>query len=277
MQQSDDIVHKVVTYYNEFEEQTRLSSAWGQIEYARTQRIIRRHLPSPPAVVLDIGGAAGRYACWLAQEDYTVHLMDPVPLHIQQAQAASAAQPETPIASCNLGDARQLDFDDAYADAVLLLGPLYHLLEAQHRHQALTEAYRVLKAGGYLFAAGISRFASTIDGLTSGYFLDPAFQAIMRQDLKNGQHRNPTGNPAYFTDTFFHHPDELKAEITEAGFERVDLLAIEGIGYMMQDFDEHWRNESHREFLLDIISKTEQEPTLIGASPHIMGVAIKKG
>ncbi len=274
---TDDIVHKIVAYYNEFEEQTRLSSAWGHIEFVRTQRILRRYLKPPPAVVLDIGGAAGRYACWLARESYTVHLVDPVPRHIQQAQAASAAQPQTPIASCNLGDARQLNFADAYADAVLFLGPLYHLIEAQDRHQALTEAYRVLKTGGHLFAAGISRFASTIDGLTSGYCLDPAFQRIMHQDLENGQHRNPTDNPAYFTDTFFHHPDELRAEITGAGFERVVLLAIEGIGYMMQDFDEHWRDESHREFLLDIIAQTAQDPTLIGASPHIMGVAIKGG
>jgi ubiquinone/menaquinone biosynthesis C-methylase UbiE len=275
MTKADNVVHKVVTYYSEFEEQNRLSNACGQIEFARTQRIIRQYLTPPPAVVLDVGGAAGRYACWLAREGYTVHLVDPVPLHIQQAQAASAAQPKAPIASCNIGDARRLDFAEESADAVLLLGPLYHLIAAQDRHQALTEAHRVLKTGGHLFAAGISRFASTIDGLTSGYFRDPAFQKIMRQDLENGQHRNPTGNPAYFTDTFFHHPDELRAEITEAGFERVDLLAIEGIGTMLQDLDAHWCDETHREFLLDIIAKTAQEPTLIGASPHIMGVAIK--
>jgi hypothetical protein len=65
----------------------------------------------PPATVLDIGGAAGRYACWLAREGYEVHLVDPVPAHIQQSQMASALQPETPIASCTIGDARRLKFD----------------------------------------------------------------------------------------------------------------------------------------------------------------------
>jgi ubiquinone/menaquinone biosynthesis C-methylase UbiE len=241
----------------------------------RTQEIILRYLERPPAVVLDVGGAAGRYACWLAQEGYQVHLVDPVPLHIQQAKAASAAQPETPIASCRLGDARQLAFESNSTDAVLLMGPLYHLVDARDRRQALKEAYRVLKTGGIIFAIGISRFASTIDGLTSGYFLDLPFREIMRRDLEDGQHRNPTGNPAYFTDTFFHHPDELQAEVVGAEFKLQALLAVEGISYMMRDLDRNWAVESHREFLLELIAKTEQEPTLIGASPHLMCVAMK--
>ena len=227
------------------------------------------------ATCLAVGGAAGRYASWLAKGGYEVHLVDPVPVHVQQAQAASDAQPETPIASCTLGDARELEFEDAGADAILLLGPLYHLVEPQDRARALSEAFRVLKPGGHLFAVGISRFASTIDGLDSGYFLDPVFQEIMRRDLEDGQHRNPTDNSAYFMDTFFHHPDELKAEVAGAGFEIAGLLAVEGISYMMTDFDKNWNIESRREFLLEIIAKLEAEPSLIGASPHIMCVGVK--
>jgi ubiquinone/menaquinone biosynthesis C-methylase UbiE len=71
------------------------------------------------------------------------------------------------------------------------MGPLYHLVEAADRLQALAEAYRVLKPGGTVFAVGISRFASSIDGLASGYFLDPAFRAIMLGDLEDGQHSSP--------------------------------------------------------------------------------------
>jgi ubiquinone/menaquinone biosynthesis C-methylase UbiE len=266
---------KVVDFYSNYEEQSRLSNNWGQIEFARTQNIVSRFLKHPPAVILDVGGAAGRYSCWLAQAGYEVYLIDPVPLHIQQAQAASNAQPETPIAGCKIGDARQLEFVDETADAVLLLGPLYHLVEQEDRNRALSEAHRVLKTGGYLFAVGISRFASTVDGLTSGYFLDPVFQEIMQGDLETGQHRNPTNNPAYFTDTFFHHPNELKSEVANAAFEIVDLFAVEGISYLMKDFDTYWNVESHRGFLLEIIGKTEQEQSLIGASPHILCVAVK--
>ena len=266
---------KVVAYYSNFNEQSRLSDYWGQIEYLRTQNIISRFLKKSPSVILDVGGAAGRYSCWLAQKGHQVHLIDPVPLHIQQAQAASDAQPEAPLASCKIGDARHLEFDDGTVDVILLLGPLYHLIEAQDRARSLSEAYRVLKSGGHLFAAGISRYASTIDGLDSGYFLDPVFQQIMQDDLKTGYHRNPTNHPAYFTDTFFHHPEELMAEVTGSGFEIAGLFAVEGISYLTKDLEKNWYVESYREFLLKIIAEIEQEPSLMGASPHIMCVGIK--
>lgn len=275
MKQPDDPIHNVVDYYSDCDEQGRLASSWGQIEFVRSQIIIRQYLKRPPGAVLDVGGAAGRYACWLAREGYEVHLVDPVPLHIEQAQATSATQPRTPIASCCLGDARQLAFDDKFADAVLLMGPLYHLVDEHKRHQALVETRRVLKSGGYLFAVGISRFGSTIDGLMQGFFLDPAFRQIMRRDLQDGQHRNPTQKQGYFTDSFFHHPEELKVEIVKAGFELQALVAVEGISYMMKDLSQNWAIESHREFLLELIAKTAQEPSLMGASPHMMCVAAK--
>jgi ubiquinone/menaquinone biosynthesis C-methylase UbiE len=266
---------KIVEYYNEFDEQGRLSNNWGQIEFLRTQNIVRRYLKRTPSVILDVGGAAGRYSCWLAKEGHEVHLIDPVPLHIQQARTASDHQPKAPLASCKVGDARQLEFDDEIADAVLLLGPLYHLVEVVDRKRCLSEAYRVLKSGGYLFAAGISRFASTTDGLFSGYFLDPVFREIMRGDLETGRHHNPTNNPAYFMDTFFHHPDELRAEVSDSGFEIAGLFAVEGISYLMKDFEKNWHIEDNRKFLLEIIGKIEEEASLIGASPHIMCVGVK--
>lgn len=275
MNQSVNNKDKVVEYYNGFDEQARLSNNWGQIEFLRTQNIISRYLKKTPSVILDVGGAAGRYSCWLALEGHEVHLIDPVPLHIQQAQAASDAQPKAPLASCSVGDARQLEFDDEIADAVLLLGPLYHLVESEDRKRCLSEAYRVLKTGGHLFAVGISRFASTIDGLDSGYFLDPLFRKIMQDDLETGQHRNPTEHPAYFMDTFFHHPDELKAEVAGSRFKIAGLFAVEGISYLMKDLEKNWNIEGYREFLLEIIGKIEEEASLIGASPHIMCVGVK--
>jgi ubiquinone/menaquinone biosynthesis C-methylase UbiE len=266
---------QIVEFYSNFDEQGRLSGYWGQIEFLRTRIIINRYLKKASSVILDVGGAAGRYSCWLAMEGHQVHLIDPVPLHVSQARTASDAQPDAPLASCRIGDARRLEFDDQSADIVLLLGPLYHLIESEDRYHSLSEAFRVLKPGGFLFAVGISRFASTIDGLDSGYFVDPVFRKIMHDDLETGQHRNPAKNPAYFMDTYFHHPDELKAEVSGSGFRIEGLVAIEGISYLMKDLEKNLENESYREFLLDIIKRTEREPSLIGASPHIMCVGVK--
>ena len=155
---------EILSFYRQSQESERLTvNVKGQIEFVRTQEIITRYLPAPPAVVLDVGGGSGPYACWLAQAGYEVHLVDPVDVHIEQAKETSNQQPEHPIASVSLGDARELRFLSMSADAVLLLGPLYHLTEKNDRLLALAEAYRVLRNGGVMIAAGISRFASMLD------------------------------------------------------------------------------------------------------------------
>src|SRR5207248_4341704 len=104
------------------------------------------------------------YALWLAQKGYAVHLLDVMPVHIEQARAASE-QSATPLASLRVGDARELPFADSSADLVLMLGPLYHLTERDDRIRVLQEARRVLRSGGWMVAAAISRFTSTLDGL----------------------------------------------------------------------------------------------------------------
>src|SRR5436309_942768 len=83
---------------------------------------------------------------WLAARGYAVHLVDAVPLHVEQARQAGQAQPDHPLAGLAVGDARRLDWADAAVDAVLLLGPLYHLTAREDRVQALRESRRVLRA-----------------------------------------------------------------------------------------------------------------------------------
>jgi len=127
------------------------------MERMRTQEILRRYVPPPPAVLLDVGGGAGIYAFWLSQLGYEVHLVDGAPLHIEQARQASHTQSDHPLASIELGDARALTWPEQSVDILLLLGPLYHLTEQEERLQVLKEAFRVLKPGGWCIAAAISR------------------------------------------------------------------------------------------------------------------------
>src|SRR5262247_763648 len=116
----------ILTHYAMGVEEDRLST-WGRLERERTLDLLDRFLPPAPATVLDVGGGPGVYAAHLARAGYEVHLVDPVPLHVEQARAASAAQPDAPIRSVEVGDARALAAGDRSVDAVLLLGPLYHL------------------------------------------------------------------------------------------------------------------------------------------------------
>lgn len=266
---------EMFSFYNHYNELQRLSMRDGQLEFARTCELLNRFLPPAPAVVFDVGGGPGAYACWLARQDYEVHLIDAMPRHVAQAEEASQAQPEYPLASAAVGDARHLEQPDASADAVLLLGPLYHLIQPDERLTALREARRVLRNGGPVLAVGISRFASTLEGLFGGLFDDPEFVRIAQRDLVDGQHRNTSPDRDYFTTTFFHHPDELKAEVEAAGLNYETTLAIEGPGWLLQNFDAHWNDLERREQLLNVVRSVEAEPTMLGASAHMMVVAHK--
>jgi ubiquinone/menaquinone biosynthesis C-methylase UbiE len=264
----------LLSYYNRGLEHQRLLEGAGQVELARTQALIARFLPAPSAVIYDVGGGSGLYATWLARQGYAVHLVDAVPLHVQQARETSAAQPVYPLASIEVGDARHLDFPDASADAVLLLGPLYHLVERADRLQALRESARVLRPGGIVLAAVITRFASTLYGLLSGKLDESDFAAIARQDLEDGQHRNPTNHPAYFTTAFFHYPDELKQEIDDADLQHEATLAVEGPITLLpaEQLEQAWADPARRQRLLEVAQALEAEPSLLGVSPHLIGV-----
>lgn len=270
-----DSLTETVRYYVESDEAARLQTGWFRLERARTEELILRHLPPAPATVIDAGGGAGAYALWLAEREYAVHLVDPVIKHVEQARAASAQQPDHPLASAEVGDARRLAHADASADAVLLLGPLYHLVEREDRLACLREAFRVLRPGGMVWGAGISHFASLFDSLSSGFFDDPAFAPILARDLEDGQHRNPTDNPVYFTDAYFHKPGELSREFLAAGFHVEAVVAIEGPGWLARDFDRLWNNPAQRERLLAAVRKVEREPSVLGASAHIMAIGRK--
>ena len=115
---------EMLDYYATGRELDRLERGIGPLELARTKELVERYLPAPPAVVFDVGGGPGVYACWLARQGYEVHLVDAMPLHIDQARQASAAQPDAPVATLEVGDARQMDWPDGCADAVMLHGPL---------------------------------------------------------------------------------------------------------------------------------------------------------
>lgn len=266
---------KMLEHYAEVQEAERLAAGVGELERVRTQDVLARHLPKAPARVLDVGGAAGVHALWLARGGYEVHLSDPVPKHVEQAKEASRAQAQFPVASCTVGDARKIEQADASADAVLLLGPLYHLTERSDRVKALREAYRVLRAGGRVFAAAISRFASLMDGFSRDFVGDPRFVEILRQDLKDGQHRNPTDNPHYFTTTFFHYPGELREEIEEAEFTFEKVVAVEGPVWVMGNFSKHWDDRAKRDLLLEFLRTVEEERTLLGSTAHMIGIGKK--
>jgi SAM-dependent methyltransferase len=257
----------VAHYTSGVEEPRLIEGGSSRIEFARTKELLARHLPDPSARILDVGGGPGRYSSWLAGLGYVVHLVDPVPLHIAQAEARATAGPTFQV---ELGDARRLPVGDGMFDVVLLMGPLYHLPDRKDRTLALSEARRVVREGGLVIVAAISRFASLLDGLKTGALSDPDFEPIVTRDLESGQHRNPTGRPEFFTTGFFHHPDDLREEIDEAGLRLEAIYGVEGPGWLLF---ERWDDDKDRENILRVAHAVETEPTVIGVSLHFLAIS----
>lgn len=254
----------VASYYTEFDEHSRLTSSFGQLEFLRTMELLSRNLPPPPAVVLDIGGGTGPYSEALGKLGYETHLLDAMPKHIETAKLRSA------VASVVVGDARELNWPDKFAEVVLLLGPLYHLAGPSDRNTALREARRVLKPGGVLVGAAISRFASLVDGLARGFVDDLRFQSILLKDLGSGDHLNTTDNIDFFTSAHFHLPSELVGEILEAGFIDARVFPVEGLAFLASNLTTMLADGEKREFLLEVLRRTEGEASILGASPHLL-------
>ena len=263
----------VAGYYANAPEGTRLSRGAGRLEEARTRELIQRHAPAPPALVLDVGGGVGVYAFWLAGLGYEVHLVDAAPRLVEEAMRRDTG---AALASCEVGDARRLDFPDSRADIVMMLGPLYHLTEAADRAKALSESVRVLKPGGWFFGAVISRWASALDGLSRDLFQDPRFAAIVKRDLADGQHRNSTERLDYFTTAYFHRAEDAIAEAASAGLSETRVYGIEGPGWILADIEDRMNDPRRRGGVLDVARQLESEPALRGVSAHLLIVARKR-
>jgi len=267
-----DVVKK---YYSQGGEAERLSTGQWKVEKARTESILKRLLPKASATIVDVGGGAGAYALPLATQGYDVYLIDLVPLHIEQAKEAEKLQPNHPLKACMVGDARKIDLPNSMADAVLLLGPLYHLPDKNDRLKTISEAFRILKPGGLVLGVGISRYASFMNGMIYGMLKDPVFAEIVKKDMLTGQHINPTDKIEYFTTAYYHQPEDLKGEFIESGFKDVNVIGVEGPGWIMPHFDAEWDNRETQQTLMNFLEIMETEPGLLGVSAHIMAIGKK--
>lgn len=264
----------IKAYYDRAPEESRLELGMFRLEELRTRELILRHIPESPAVVFDVGGAAGAYAFWLAERGYDLRLFDAVPRLVDVARQRNERAVHR-LASCRVADARALPEPDESAAMVLLLGPLYHLVHAPDRHAALREALRVLRPRGVLVAAGIARWASALDGLARELLRDPEFRRIVERDLLDGHHQNPTDRLDYFTTAYFHRPEELRREVMDAGFELDGVYGIEGPGWILPDLVERCADPARLEVLLQVARAFEAEPSVVGCSAHLLAVGRK--
>lgn len=254
-----EIDERIQAYYGEvFDEESRLTSrsAQGPLEFARTQEIIRRHVTS--GRILDVGGGSGVHARALMGAGYDVALIDPVPRHVVQAQAVGVR--------ASVADARELPFDDASFDAVLMLGPLYHLGSSADRFAALCEAHRVVRPGGRILAAGLSRyvaFGKVSLARDTPEKLPGDWAALITQGAPVQGMRFPAGH--------YHTSEELHVELEEAGFSDVAVIGLEGpAGLYLEGLPEADARLS--DAALELARAAEAVPGIRDFSAHLIGI-----
>ena len=261
-----DDLREHLGHYAHGREHVRLADGRGILERDRTKSLVSRVLPPPPATVYDVGGGPGVYARWLADLGYDVTLVDKYALHVEQAAAeASRGAAFTALE----GDARSLPAEDRSADVVLLLGPLYHLIERAERLAALAEARRVLRPGGVLVAAAISRHASLLESVFLGRLEDPACQRVVDRAVATGHHEPQIKDG--FTRAYFHRVEELRDEVLAAGFGDADLFGVEGPACWLPELIE--RRAQPAPWMFEAAELCERDPLMIGMSAHLLALA----
>lgn len=242
-------------------------------EFAVTLRALTGRLPPPPARVLDCGGGPGRYAIELARRGYEVTLLDLSAKCLQLARE-KAAEAGVTLAGYERGTATDLArFPDETFDAVLLLGPLYHLLAEADRRQALIEARRVLKLGGPLFAAFISRYAV----LRWAAAHEPTWPLenpeLVASILSTGVLPPPEAGSRAFV-AHLARPTEIVPLCRSVGLEVVTVLGVEGLVSMIES-GVNALSGAAWDLWADLNYRLAADPSLHGGVEHLLAVTVK--
>lgn len=250
----------------------------GAIEFTLTSHLLTTYLP-PMGRILDLGGGPGRYTIWLAERGYRVVLADLSSelLRIAKAKIAEAGV-EPQIDEVVEADACDLQpWADESFDAVLCLGPFYHLPDANDRHRAAAELTRVLRPGGLAFVAFMPRYTFVRRTLAipdeRRHLLQPAWVA---QLLSEGIFENDV--PGRFTHGYGARPEEIAPFFSQFGLATIALHAAESITGGLQGAitDLATSDPGAYEAALNILIETASDPSILGLGTHLVYIGRKK-
>ncbi len=252
---------KLDAYYNKFNEEKRLNSRHGQVEYQVSMSYIHRYL-KPGDRILDIGAATGRYSIPLFEEGYSVTAVEPVQHNLGRLKAK---KPELPAYK---GDARKLKrFPDESFDLVLLFGPMYHLIDDRDKLLALKEAKRVAKKGGLVLAAYVMNEYSI---LTYGFREQHILEIQEQGKIDDSWRVKPDQEDLYD----YVRLEDINRLNEAAGMERICIFSPDGPANHMRRELNRLTEEEFRAFIRYQMSVAER-PDLLGAGGHLVDVLRK--
>ena len=275
----------VLAGYNAGIERNRLRTGVGLIEFERTKELLLENLPEPPAVIYDIGGGYGEYAWWLAEKGYEVHLFDLSETNIAMSHELAMEFPKCSLAAAEVCDARAIPREAATADAILLMGPLYHITEYEERIAAICESRRLLKNDGVLFSAALTPYSVLLHNITvyrpkseprNVVLEDPKFLAMVEREIEDGCHVNPKRSVYSGLGTsHLHTAKALREELAAGGFLESKVHGVMAGAWLVHDLDELWKDEVSRSVLMHTVRLLDTKEELLGLAGHLLAISRK--
>ncbi|MBR5419840.1 MAG: class I SAM-dependent methyltransferase [Lachnospiraceae bacterium] len=267
---------KVRNYYRYFDEQNRLTNSnSGRLEFEITMEVLHQFLPGE-GKILDLGGGAGAYSFPLADEGYSVYLADLSDELINKAKEYGKDKKRPPV-SYDVVNATDLNtYDDEQFDALILFGPLYHLLESSERLQCISEVKRVLKKSAPVFASFIPRLSGSI-ALIDRYFNHPdqVNAESLKESFQSGKFNNMADTG--FQEGFYPSIDEIEELFSSNGFEKKLIRSLRGFGYEKEDSLYRLEKEDREMFdmTMRLLNETSQDRAIVEMCGHAIYVGRK--
>lgn len=258
-------------YYNKFNEEKRLNSRHGQVEFITSMHYIHKYLShiekerqctKKDIRILDLGAGTGRYSIPLAEEGYDVTAVELVKHNLSRLKQKSS------LVTAYQGNAMKLSrFNAESFDLILVFGPLYHLHAAEEKAAALSEAKRVLKPNGFILAAYIMNEFSV---LTYAFKERHIIEALEQDMLDPTFHCTNSANPLYSMVRL----EDMDALNTQCGLIRQQIIAADGAANYIRPFLNALTEEEFNHFITYHLSTCERMD-LMGASGHTVDILRK--
>lgn len=257
-----DTFKALESYYNTHNENSRLSSRHGSIEFLTTVEYIKKYLKSGMKI-FEIGAGTGRYSHYFARLGYEVDAVDLMPCNIEVFNNNTDTSEKVTITQANATDLS--DFSSGTYDITLLLGPMYHLFKLDDKISALSEAIRVTKKGGIIFSAYCSADASILQfGFVKGY-INYLIDSKMLDPDTFKTHSEPKDIFELYTKS------DIDILMERFDVERLHFIGTDMAAHYFPDIIDNMDDKTFEIYFRYHMSICER-PDLVGASNHILDV-----